>query len=106
MPDTPESQIVNENEESFSDILTHFEQGKTRKPQETDGGREATVVAVTADSVLVDIGFKTEGILLLSALQGRSQPVRVGDKLFVSIKGRDPEGYYQLALGKIARPRD
>jgi len=106
MPDTPESQIVNENEESFKDILTHFEQSKTRKPQEKDGGREGTVVAVTADSVLVDVGYKTEGILLLSALQSRVHPVKVGDKLFVSIKGRDPEGYYELALGKIARPRD
>src|SRR5207244_107695 len=26
--------------------------------------------------------------------------------LLVNIKGRDPEGYYQLSLGKIARPTD
>ena len=106
IPDTPESQVVNESEESFKDILSHFEQTKTRKPQETGGGREATVVAVTADSVLVDIGFKTEGILPLHAIQNRREPIKVGDKLLVSIKGRDPEGYYELALGKVARPRD
>ena len=32
--------------------------------------------------------------------------MKAGDKLIVSIKGRDPEGYYDLVLGKIDRPRD
>jgi small subunit ribosomal protein S1 len=61
---------------------------------------------VTVDSVLVDIGFKTEGILPLAAFSGAGETVKVGDKLVVSIKGRDPGGYYELTLGKIERPKD
>ena len=64
------------------------------------------MIAVTVDSVLVDIGFKTEGILPLSAFQSAREAVKAGDKLVVSIKGRDPEGYYELTLGKSERPKD
>ena len=103
-PNAPESLSLNESGESFKDILSQFEQSKPRKPQETGKGREGTVIAVTADSVLVDIGFKTEGILPLTAFQ--NSEVTPGDKLVVSIKGRDPEGYYELALGRIERPKD
>jgi small subunit ribosomal protein S1 len=105
-PDSPESQPRNEPEESFQDILTQFEQSKSRRPEETGKGREGTVIAVTVDSVLVDIGFKTEGILPLSAFQSAREAVKAGDKLVVSIKGRDPEGYYELTLGKSERPKD
>jgi len=104
--ESPESQAVNEAHESFRDILTEFEQSKSRKPAEAGRGREGTVIAVTVDSVLVDIGFKTEGILPLSAFQSAGETVKAGDKLTVSIKGRDPEGYYELSLGKIERPKD
>ena len=105
-PGSPESQPLNEPDESFKDILTQFEKSKSRKPEEAGKGREGTVIAVTVDSVLVDIGFKTEGILPLSAFQSAREAVKAGDKLVVSIKGRDPEGYYELTLGKSERPKD
>jgi small subunit ribosomal protein S1 len=105
-PRSPESRPINEPTESFKDILSQFEQSKSRKPAEPGQGREGTVIAVTVDSVLVDIGFKTEGILPLAAFQRAGEAVKVGDKLVVSIKGRDPEGYYELTLGKIERPKD
>jgi small subunit ribosomal protein S1 len=105
-PGSPESQPLNEPEESFKDILTQFEQSKSRRPEETGKGREGTVIAVTVDSVLVDIGFKTEGILSLTAFQNAGEAVKAGDKLVVSIKGRDPEGYYELTLGRSERPKD
>jgi small subunit ribosomal protein S1 len=101
-PETPET--IPESNESFKDILSQFEQTNSRKPEEARQGREGTVVAVTADSVLIDIGFKTEGILPLAAFQNES--VKPGDKLVVSIRGRDPEGYYQLTRGKSERPKD
>ena len=101
-PETPET--TPESNESFKDILSQFEQSKSRRPDEARQGREGTVIAVTADSVLVDVGFKTEGILPLAAFQ--SETVKPGDKLVVSIKGRDPEGYYQLTRGKSERPKD
>src|SRR5579864_4965443 len=99
-PGSPESPRVNEPSGSFKDILSQFEQSKSRKPEEAGKGREGTVIAVTVDSVLVDIGFKTEGILPLAAFQSAGETVKPGDKLVVSIKGRDPEGYYELTRGK------
>jgi len=105
-PGSPESQPINEADESFKDLLLQFERSKSRKPAEAGKGREGTVIAVTVDSVLVDIGFKTEGILPLAAFQGVGETVKAGDKLVVSIKGRDPEGYYDLSLGKVERPKD
>ena len=104
-PGSPESRPISESDESFKDILSQFEQSKSRKPAEAGKGREGTVIAVTVDSVLVDIGFKTEGILPLTAFQS-AEAVKAGDKLVVSIKGRDPEGYYELTLGRIERPKD
>jgi small subunit ribosomal protein S1 len=105
-PDVSESQTINEPNESFKDLLSRFEQSTSRKPAEPGKGREGTVIAITADSVLVDIGFKTEGTLPLTAFQRTKEMVKAGDKLMVSIKGRDPEGYYELSLGKIERPTD
>src|SRR5580698_4312993 len=105
-PDTPEAQSVDQPVESFKDLLSEFEHSKARKPVQPGKGREGTVVAVTVDSVLVDIGFKTEGILPLTAFQTAGKAAKVGDKLLVSIKGRDPEGYYELSLGKVERPTD
>src|SRR6266576_852314 len=102
-PSVPEPPSNNESTESFKDLLTQFEKGHPQKRAE-GGGREGTVITVTADSVLVDIGFKTEGILPLTAFQ--AEGVKPGDKLLVTIKGRDPEGYYELVLGKIDRPTD
>ena len=105
-PASPESHPSNEADESFKDILSQFERTKIRKPAEPGKGREGTVIAVTVDSVMVDIGFKTEGILPLTAFASTGAPVKAGDKLLVSIKGRDPEGYYDLSLGKIECPHD
>src|ERR1700690_1192845 len=103
-PGNPEFPSTNEPNESFQDILSQFERSKTRKPGDAGNGREGTVVAVTADSVLVDIGFKSEGILPLAAFQNATEPVKPGDKLVVSVKGRDPEGYYELTRGRIEQP--
>ena len=99
-PASLESQ-ANESGESFKDLLSEFERGKSRKGEPAGKGREGTVVAVTIDSVMVDIGFKTEGLLPLTAFENAGKAVKPGDKLMVSIKGRDTEGYYDLSLGKI-----
>ena len=34
------------------------------------------------------------------------KPPKPGDKVQVTIKGRDPEGYYELTRGKVERPTD
>src|SRR6266853_3377725 len=101
-PNIPESPTTTESGESFGSLLAQFERSHTSKPAE--GLREGTVVSVSADSVFVDLGFKTEGALPLSEFQNDGDAVKPGDKLQVTIKGRDPEGYYLLTRSKAARP--
>jgi small subunit ribosomal protein S1 len=103
-PSAPEPHPVAEPNESFEDILSQYEKTHSRKKE--DGGKqlEGTVIAVSAESVFFDIGFKTEGIIPLAAFQGEA--VKPGDKMPVSVKGRDLEGYYELSRQKIAQPRD
>jgi small subunit ribosomal protein S1 len=64
------------------------------------------VIAVTGDSVFLDIGFKSEGVLPLAVFQEKNETVKAGDKMPVSVKGRDPEGYYQLTRTRVERPKD
>jgi small subunit ribosomal protein S1 len=91
--------------ESFKDMFTEYEQSHARKKEAGAQGREGTVIAVTADSIVLDIGFKTEGVLPLTAFPADKAP-KPGDKVQVTIKGRDPEGYYELTRGKVERPTD
>jgi len=53
-----------EPEESFADIFSEFQRTHARR-EEGSSQIRGTVVSVTDDSVLVDIGFKSEGILPL-----------------------------------------
>ncbi len=101
----PDSQINSEPGESFADILSQYERTSSHAGEERRGFN-GTVVAVTAESVLVDIGFKTEGILPIAEFTKAGETVKRGDKVPVSIKGRDPEGYYELSRMKVERPRD
>jgi small subunit ribosomal protein S1 len=100
-PNIPNPPATEEQNESFGNILSQFEQSHT--VQRAEGARDGTVVSVSADSVFIDIGFKSEGVLPLSELHGE---VKAGDKLQVTIKGRAPEGYFELTLSKAARPTD
>jgi small subunit ribosomal protein S1 len=100
------SETTPETDQSFGDILSQYEQSHSHKPGGDTPGLEGTVIAIAAESVMVDIGFKTEGILPLAAFQSAGETVKPGDKIAVSIKGRDPEGYYELSRLKVARPKD
>jgi small subunit ribosomal protein S1 len=92
-----------EPEESFADIFSEFQRTHSRREGSQIRG---TVVAVTEDSVLVDIGFKSEGILPLTAFAAGREAVKPGDGLQVSVKGRDEDGYYALSLFRTAIPKD
>ena len=96
----------NDSNESFSDLLSQYERSHARVSDTADRQLQGTVVAVTADSVLLDIGYKTEGILPLATFESSGETVKPGDKFSVTIKGRDPEGYYELTRFKVARPKD
>jgi small subunit ribosomal protein S1 len=109
MPTPGSSQPDNtdlESGESFDAIFSEYEQSHARPAE--GGGRqiEATVVAVSADSVFLDIGYKTEGVLPLAPFQSANEAVKLGDKFLVAVKGRNEEGYYELSRFKVEQPRD
>jgi len=90
-------------EPSFGDVLRAFE-SEHREPG-ADAAVEGTVVSITDDSVMLDVGRKTEGILrkdnaILPA------DLHVGSTLTVNITGRTEEGYYSLSTVKVERPVD
>ena len=101
--ETADTQAAVESTESFGDILSQYQKSHSRK---TEGSRQlqATVIAVNAESVFFDIGYKSEGILPLTALQGET--LKPGDKCLVTVKGRDLDGYYELSRFKVERPMD
>src|ERR1035438_2344178 len=105
-PSIPDSQPTAEPDESFGELLSQFEQSHSRKPEDGSRQIQGTVIAVSAESVFLDIGFKSEGILPLATFQSAGEEVKPGDKLVVSVKGRDPDGYYELSRFKTALPRD
>ncbi len=89
--------------EEFKDLLKQYEQSHASVSDTGQKQINATVAALTADSVLLDIGYKTEGILPLTAFTTSPAP---GDNFKVTVKGRDEDGYYQLSLLKFAQPKD
>lgn len=88
--------------ESFDALFAEYERAHARAPEE--GGRqiEGTVVAVSAEQAFLDIGFKVEGVLPVSD----AEPLAVGERVLVSVKGRNEEGYYALSRFKVAQPKD
>ncbi|HUZ95121.1 MAG TPA: 30S ribosomal protein S1 [Edaphobacter sp.] len=105
-PDVSTAESTLENNESFDKILSQYEQSHSHRVGEDGRQLEGTVIAVSAESVFVDIGFKTEGILPLTLFQNANETVEVGTKLLVTVKGRDAEGYYELSRQRVERPKD
>lgn len=104
----PEGHPPAAEETSFAEILSEYEETHRHAGEPGKEGRQGTVVAVTPEAVFVDIGFKTEGIIPAEEFREESgEPsVQVGDLVVVSIKGRAPEGYYQLSKIRVERPKD
>jgi small subunit ribosomal protein S1 len=95
--------------EDFAQLLREDTASRAHAVDLSGGSKqiEATVVAVTVDAVLLDIGYKTEGILPLSAFAKDEKSVEPGDKVRVTVKGRDTDGYYELTRQKgPAAPKD
>ncbi len=95
-----------EGAESFGAIFSEYEQSHSRKAEPGSKQINATVIAVSADSVFLDIGYKTEGVLPLAPFQAAKEEVKPGDKLLVAVKGRNEEGYYELSRFRVEQPRD
>src|SRR6266496_2245482 len=106
-PETFSDETLTHNaDSSFGEILSQFEH---EHPEHGGKARvEGTVIAVTPESVFVDIGRKTEGIIPIRDVQEVSGEVNVqaGDRMVVSVLGRNQEGYYELSTIKVERPKD
>ena len=95
-----------ETTESFSEMLAEFEHSHTHKAGGDAKQLEGTVVSLDAESVYLDIGYKTEGILPRAAFANDAEGVEVGQKFSVSVKGRNVERYYELSLLRVAQATD
>jgi small subunit ribosomal protein S1 len=115
------------DEQSFADILNEFESANkpaARKEGSRGGGSkgrgrggkqrtppqrlQGTVVGITGDSVLIDHGAKSEGVIHAADLKDRegNLTVKVGDTFDVAITGFNAEGMATLSRIAGPRPRD
>ena len=88
--------------ESFDSLFSEYERTHARHPEGAGKQIEGSVVAVSPEQVFVDIGFKIEGVLPVV----ETEPLKPGDRVLVSIKGRNEEGYYSLSRFKVTQPKD
>jgi len=102
----PQPEPAAEPEEDFADLLRDFEHSHTHKSEPGARQLEGTVVSVGAEQVFLDIGYKVEGVLPLSAFENNAAAVQPGHTVLVSVKGRNEEGYYELSRFRVAQPRD
>ena len=100
--DAPENAPV---DHSFAEILSEFEQSQRARSEE---GLSGSVVSISPESIFVDIGRKVDGVLPVEQFRDASGEltIHVGDKMLVSITGRDQEGSYTLSTIKVERPKD
>jgi small subunit ribosomal protein S1 len=94
------------SQESFGDVLAHFEGIQSRTDERGAKQIDATVVSLDAEFVYLDIGYKTEGVLPRAVLEQAVETISPGDKFTVSVKGRNEEGYYELSRHKVIQPTD
>src|ERR1700679_1111049 len=102
----PVAEAAAEPTESFGDLLAQFERSHAHPPQAGQRQLEGTVISVSADKVFLDIGYKIEGVLPLSAFDRNVLDVAAAQTYPVSITGRNEEGYYDLSRFKVAQPKD
>jgi small subunit ribosomal protein S1 len=109
----PDAADAPPEDNSFGDILSEFEQtkhgsGRQQRGQRRNEGLEGRVVSISPESIFVDIGRKVDGVLPVEKFRDQTGAltIQVGDKMLVSITGRDEEGSYTLSTIKVERPKD
>jgi small subunit ribosomal protein S1 len=106
LPAEETPQAESEPTESFGELLSQFEKSHTRTTPSGQKQLQGTVVSVTAEQVILDIGYKIEGVLPRSGFENNADAVKPGESFPVSITGRNEEGYYELSRFRVAQPRD
>src|SRR6516165_11224822 len=95
-------QTVPESYENLLEDYTHF------APPAADEVLEGTVLGITGKDVIIDFGYKSEGIVPIEQFQSPSGEITVhsGDVVDVMIEhGEQPEGYVLLSHTRAARLR-
>jgi small subunit ribosomal protein S1 len=96
-------QAVPENYEDFLEDYSHF------APPAADEVLQGTVLSITGKDVIIDFGYKSEGLVPIEQFQTHTGEltVRVGDPVDVMIEhgGEQPEGYVLLSHTRAARLR-
>ena len=99
----PADEEVPNNYENLLDDYSHF------APPAADEVLQGRVVGITAKDVIVDFGYKSEGLVPIEQFQGPGGEVTVqpGDPVDVMIDhaGEQPEGYVLLSHTRAARLR-
>jgi small subunit ribosomal protein S1 len=94
---------IPENYEDFLEDYSHF------APPAADEVLQGTVLSITAKDVIIDFGYKSEGLAPIEQFQtpNGELTVRVGDAVDVMIEhgGEQPEGYVLLSHTRAARLR-
>ena len=93
-------QSAPDNYENLLDDYSHF------APPASDEVLEGRVLSVTAKDVIVDFGYKSEGIVPIEQFQTPTGEITVhpGDTVEVMIEhGEQPEGYVLLSHTRAAR---
>src|SRR5262244_1143488 len=95
-------QTFPENYENLLDDYSHF------APPAADEVLQGTVLGITAKDVIIDFGYKSEGIVPIEQIQTRTGEITVqpGDVVDVMIDhGEQQEGYVLLSHTRAARLR-
>ncbi|HYW42597.1 MAG TPA: 30S ribosomal protein S1 [Bryobacteraceae bacterium] len=93
---------VPENYEDLLDDYSHF------APPAADEVLQGTVLGITGKDVIIDFGYKCEGLVPIEQFQTRTGEITVqaGDVVDVMIEhGEQPEGYVLLSHTRAARLR-
>lgn len=93
------------DEMAYGAIVRSVEAAPVREKSAAPGVLSGTVVGLRADGVFVDIGRKSEAFLPLTPGDEEQEPLKVGDKLEVTISGSSSEGYALLQNLKAQRPK-
>ena len=105
----PTANVTSDDDnQDFASLLREDDRARATAVDRTGGSKQidATVVAVSDDTVFLDIGYKTEGILPLTAFAKDEKAVEPGDRVRVTVKGRDLDGYYELTRQRTAEVKD
>jgi small subunit ribosomal protein S1 len=90
---------------SFADILSEFEQ----QSQTAAGGPiEGTVLSVSSEGVVVDVGRKSDGLLDVEQFRNEDGTFRLepGAKVLVTITGTNEQGQLTLSTHQVEAPKD